>query len=142
MLRILFLGENWYGSCARACCYALRRLHCNVMDVDVQTFFPQLQQKSSRAAIRILNRRLVREYNAAVLRAAETFQPDMVLAFKAQHLEAPTLRALRRNGAALYNYYPDTSAFAHGSLLAESLPEYDCVFYTKRFWNSDVRNRI
>lgn len=112
------------------------------MDVDVQTFFPQLQQKSSRAVVRILNRRLVREYNAAVLRAAETFQPDMVLAFKAQHLEAPTLRALRRNGVALYNYYPDTSAFAHGSLLAESLPEYDCVFYTKRFWNSDVRNRI
>ena len=112
------------------------------MDVDVQTFFVQLQQKSSRAIVRILRRRLVREYNAAVLRAAETFQPDLLLAFKAQHLEAATLTALRRNGVSLYNYYPDTSAFAHGSLLAESLPEYDCVFYTKRFWNSDVRSRI
>ena len=39
MLRILFLGENWYGSCARACCYALRRLGCDVTDIDVQTFF-------------------------------------------------------------------------------------------------------
>jgi spore maturation protein CgeB len=142
MLRILFLGENWYGSCARACCYALRRLHCDVIDIDVQTFFPQLQMKSSRGVLRILKGRLVREYNAAILRAAETFRPDMLLSFKAQHLEAETLRVLRSRGISLYNYYPDTSAFAHGPLLAESLPEYDCVFYTKRFWDRDVRSRV
>ncbi|HEV2733540.1 MAG TPA: glycosyltransferase, partial [Longimicrobiaceae bacterium] len=51
-------------------------------------------------------------------------------------------RALRRSGVALYNFYPDTSAFAHGALLAESLPEYDCVFYTKRFWVDDVLRQI
>ena len=63
--------------------------------------------------------------------------------YKAQHVQAHTLRALRGNGISLYNYYPDTSAFAqHGRLLARSLPEYDCVFYTKRFWDQDVRQRV
>ena len=142
MLRILFLGENWYGSCARACCYALRRLGCDVTDVDVQTFFPQVQKKSSRVMRRILEWRFVAEYNAAILRAAETFRPDLLLAFKAQYVMAETLRELRGHGISLYNYYPDTSAFAHGPLLAQSLPEYDCVFYTKRFWNQDVRQRV
>ena len=142
MLRILFLGENWYGSCARACCYALRRLGCDVTDIDVQTFFPQLQNKSSRVMLRILNWHLVREYNAAILRAAETFRPDLLLSFKAQYVQPHTLRALRGHGISLYNYYPDTSAFAHGPLLAQSLPEYDCVFYTKRFWDQDVRQRV
>jgi spore maturation protein CgeB len=142
MLRILFLGENWYGSCARACCYALRRLGCDVTDVDMQTFFPQVQEISSRVMLRISRWRLVREYNAAILRAAETFRPDLLLSFKAQYVLAQTLRALRHQGIPLYNYYPDTSAFAHGPLLAESLPEYDCIFYTKRFWDRDVRQRI
>ena len=142
MLRVLFLGENWYGSCARACCYALRRSRCDVMDVDVHTFFPQVQEKSSRAMLRILNGRLVREYNAAILRAAGTFKPDLLLSFKAQYVQPHTLRALRDRGISLYNYYPDTSAFAHGPLLAQSLPEYDCVFYTKRFWDQDVRQRV
>jgi hypothetical protein len=112
------------------------------MDVDVQTFFPQLQKTSSRGLLRIVMRRLVREYNDAVLRAANTFQPDLLLCFKAQYLQVRTLRALRDRGVFLYNYYPDTSAFAHGPLLAESLPEYDCVFYTKRFWDHDVRQRV
>jgi spore maturation protein CgeB len=142
MLRILFLGENWYGSCARACCYALRRLGCDVTDVDVQTFFPQVQKRSSRVMLRILKWRLVREYNAAVLRAAETFRPDLLLSFKAQYVLAQTLRALRHQGIPLYNHYPDKSAFAHGPLLAESLPEFDCIFYAKRFWDRDVRQRI
>jgi spore maturation protein CgeB len=142
MLLILFLGENWYGSCARACCYALRNLGHDVMDIDVQTFFPQLKKRSSRGVLRIFKQNLVREYNDAVLQAANTFKPDLLLSFKAQYLQAETLRALRNKGILLYNYYPDTSAFAHGPLLAESLPEYDCIFYTKRFWDRDVRQRI
>ena len=112
------------------------------MDVDVQTFFPQVQKKSSRVIMRILKWRLVREYNGAILRAAETFGPDLLLSFKAQYVQPRTLRALRDHGVSLYNYYPDTSAFAHGPLLAQSLPEYDCVFYTKRFWDQDVRQRV
>ncbi|MCU1307729.1 MAG: hypothetical protein JWN45_2424, partial [Acidobacteriaceae bacterium] len=65
-IRILFLGENWYGSCARACCYALRRLGCDVTDIDVQTIIPQWRQRSNRAIVRLLQPRIVREYNQLI----------------------------------------------------------------------------
>src|SRR5690242_8285450 len=113
-LRILFLGENWYGSCARACCYALRRLSHNVHDIDVQTFFPQLRRKGSRLILRALEPLLVREYNDCVLHWARHFSPDLLLAFKGSLVLPETLQALRKQGIKLYNYYPDTSAFAHG----------------------------
>lgn len=142
MPRILFLGENWYGSCARACCYALRRLGCDVMDVDGQTFFPQLKRLSSRALVRLARSRLTLEYNDWILETASAFRPDILLAFKGAHVAARTLQILRPRGISLYNYYPDTTAFAYGSLLPESLPEYDCVFYTKRFWFQDTARRI
>jgi hypothetical protein len=141
-MRVLFLGENWYGSCARACAQALRRLGIWVQDVDQQTFFPGLTRFSSRVIRRLWHGGLEREYNEAILRESAVFRPGMVLAFKGAYIWPDTLRQLRIRGALLYNYYPDTSAFAHGVLLPQSLPEYDCVFYTKRFWEREVCGRI
>jgi glycosyltransferase involved in cell wall biosynthesis len=142
ILRILFLGENWYGSSARACCYALRRLGHDVVDIDAQTVVPQLRALTSRLALRLGRRRLIREYNAQVCDIAARFGPDLLLAFKGPLVEAATLRELRRRGIALYNYYPDTSIAAHGALLPQALPEYDCVFFTKRFTDTDARGRV
>src|SRR5690348_5714637 len=136
--RILFLGENWYGSCARACCYALRRLDCDVTDIDVQTFVPQWRQSGNRAITRLLMRRIVREYNQLILDTAEQIRPDILLAFKGPFVEARTLGFLRQSGVALYNYYPDTSPTAHDPYLAQSIRAYDCIFYTKRFWASTL----
>ena len=142
MLRILFIGENWYGSNARSCADALRRMGHDVLDIDQQTFFPQVSMFTSRAVRRLIWFRLVEEFNQFILRQSESFQPDIVLAFKGAEIFAKTLQSLRRQGALLYNYFPDTSAFAHGKWLPQSLPEYDCVFYTKPFWYSDVTKRM
>jgi len=76
-----------------------------------------------------------------VLDSASSFTPDVLLAFKAPHLAPETLRTLRSREIALYNYYPDTSVFAHGTLLPQALPEYDCVFLTKKFLDRDIRAR-
>lgn len=142
MLRILFLGDNWYGSNARSCCEALRRLGCNVLDIDIQTFFPQLRSTSSRVVTRLLRPGLVREYNAYILQAASHFRPDILLAFKGNFIYAETLRILGRLGVSLYNYYPDSSAFSHGKWIPRSLPEYECVFYTKPWWYADVSQKL
>ena len=142
MLRILFLGENWFGSCARACCYSLRRQGHDVSDIDQQTIFSGLRRRSSRAALRALRPILISEYNELILDTARSLQPDLLLAFKGQFVTADTLQHLRKQGVALYNYFPDTSAFAHGSLLDKSLAEYDCVFFTKPFLRRDVEQRI
>jgi spore maturation protein CgeB len=135
--RILFLGENWYGSCARACCYALRRLGCDVTDIDLQTIFPQWRQRSNRAFIRLVQPRIVHEYNQLILDRASQTRPDILLAFKGTAVTTRTLRKLRSSGIALYNYFPDTIPSEHGATLAKSIHEYDCVFYTKKFWNSN-----
>lgn len=136
-LRTLFLGENWYGGCARACCYALRRLGCDVTDIDVQTIIPQWRQRSNRAIARLLQPRIVREYNQLILDCASQIRPDILLAFKGTAVTAATLRKLRFSGIALYNYFPDTIPSEHGNILAEAIHEYDCVFYTKKFWDAN-----
>jgi glycosyltransferase involved in cell wall biosynthesis len=133
-LRILYLGENWYGSCARACCYALRRAGCDVTDIDVQTIVPQWRRHSNRAIIRLLHPRIVREYNQLILDTAAQVRPDILLAFKGSFVESRTLETLGQSGVTLYNYYPDTSPTAYDSYLVESIRFYDCVFYTKKFW--------
>jgi hypothetical protein len=134
-IRILFLGENWYGSCARACCFALRRLGCDVTDIDQQTIIPQWRQRSNRAVRRLLEPRILREYNQLILDFASQTKPDILLAFKGSFVEPRTLETLRRSRIVLYNYYPDTSPSAHGRMLADSIRRYDCIFYTKKFWS-------
>jgi hypothetical protein len=136
-IRILFLGENWYGSCARACCHALRRLGCDVTDIDAQTIIPQWRQRSNRAIARLLQPCIVREYNQLILERASQIRPDILLAFKGTAVTATTLSKLRSSGIALYNYFPDTIPSEQGSTLAEAIREYDCVFYTKKFWSAN-----
>jgi spore maturation protein CgeB len=133
-LRILFLGENWYGSCARACCYALRRAGCDVTDIDMQTSIPQWRQRTNRAIARLLRPCIVREYNHLILDTASHLRPDMLLAFKGSAVTPATLRSLRASGIPVYNYFPDTIPSEHGSILADAIHEYDCIFYTKKFW--------
>jgi spore maturation protein CgeB len=141
-LRILFLGENWYGSCARACSYALRRMSYDVLDIDAQTFFPQLRMPSSRSVLRLFGRRLVREYNQTILKVASAFQPDLLIAFKGNYVEAETLKSLRGRGVSLYNYYPDRIALAGKRFIREVIPEYDCFFDTKRSWDNGLENQV
>jgi spore maturation protein CgeB len=49
---------------------------------------------------------------------------------------------LRRKGVALYNFFPDTSAFTDGKSLQQALPEYDCIFHTKPFWYADATKHL
>jgi spore maturation protein CgeB len=132
-LRILFLGESWFGSCARACSYALRRMGHDVQDVSNDHYTPQWRRRISRAAIRVLRPIIEAEYNAQVLQLATTFRPHLLLAFKAPLLRGSTLRTLREQGVILVNYYPDPTFFAYGHLIPEAIPEYDCIFSTKPF---------
>jgi spore maturation protein CgeB len=141
-MKILFIGENWFGSCARACSAALRRLGCDVLDFDTQTFFPQWASRDLRLLRRFLRRRIARDFNVQLLAAARSWRPDALLAFKGTFLDASTLVELRRLGIRLYNYFPDRIIFARDSPLEPALAEYDCVFDTKRSWDGDMPRRL
>jgi spore maturation protein CgeB len=142
MFRILYLGDQWHGSCARACEYALRRLGCDVLVVDPATCVPLLRRLSSRAALRVARPWLSREYNDLILDAAREFQPDFLFAFKGNLVQAVTLRALRKQGIPLYNYYPDRVLMEAQTELGKSLAEYDCFFDTKRYWDGDASRMV
>ena len=101
----------------------------------MQTIIPQWQQRSNRAIVRLLQPRIIREYNKRILERALQMRPEILLAFKGSFVESRTLEILRQSQIALYNYYPDTSPSAHDPILAESIGNYDCVFYTKKFWS-------
>lgn len=129
--RILFIGENWFGSCARACCYSLRRLGHLVKDVDAQLYSPPWRNPAGRVGLRLLRNRLIEELNGRILRDAELFLPEILLIYKGTHVEPETIEQLRRKGVWCYNYFPDSSFFTHGERLIQTLQECDCIFYTK-----------
>jgi hypothetical protein len=115
---------------------SLRRLGCEVVDVDSQTIFPQLRKNRSRILLRLFHTILVREYNDLLLRTASWFKPDLFLAFKGTSIEPRTLNILRDAGSPVYNYYPDPSPFRYDRTAPASIWEYDCVFYTKWQWRN------
>jgi spore maturation protein CgeB len=141
-IRILTTGESWIDGNARACTSAFRKMGCDVAEVNVDNYVPQWRKKWARGVARVVMPVAIREFNEAILRQARQQRPAFMLAFKGPYVEAQTLREMRQLGIRLYNYYPDTSAFTHGPYLPKALPEYDCTFYTKPFWDADVRSRI
>jgi hypothetical protein len=101
MLRILFIGTNWYGSNARSCADGLRRLGHDALDIDGETFIPHASMFTSRIVRRFLWFRMVQEFNKHILTMAESFQPDILIAFKGNYIDRETLRSLRLRGIPL-----------------------------------------
>lgn len=129
-MRILFLGDRWYGSCARACCEALRRSGHDVADLSPEDFGLKASSMTGRVIARILEPVSTREYNGEILRVARAFKPDFVLVFKGPGVASETVRTLRKWGVTTYNYFPDS--LIRERRIVEALPEYDCIFDTKR----------
>jgi spore maturation protein CgeB len=137
MRKILFLGENWLGSCARACGAALRRQGAEVVEMDTQSVFPQWEGKGLRALRRLARPWIAAEYNGRIEAAAKGM--DTVVAFKGALVRGETLRRLRERGVYLVNYFPDNSIHAHGRELTESLREYDLIAAAHRHTLGQMR---
>jgi spore maturation protein CgeB len=142
-LRVLYLGESWWGSCTRACSSALRRLGCDVWQLEPPMPNSTVSRTlGSRIVVRITRPQRTREYNELILATAEKFQPDFVLAFKGLMIERKTLQVLRERGITLYNYYPDRVVLESHNEFGQSLCEYDCIFDTKQVWDAGAAERV
>jgi spore maturation protein CgeB len=139
--RILFEGNRWFGSNALSAYRALRRLGHLVSEVDYSTVVPEFWTRLElRALRRIIMPQCLNDHNQNLLKMAREFKPHLFIAFKGAYILPRTLVNMRHMGIALFNYYPDVSAFSHRySHLPESLPLYDCVFSTKSFLQDDLR---
>jgi hypothetical protein len=138
--RILFLGESWLGSCARALREALSRRDDLVVDeLDEDHYFLKPRRRSLRAAMRLAGPFLRREFEDAVIERVRSFGPSVVMTYKGAHISASLVRAVRELGVKTVNVYPDCSPHAHGSRHREAVGEYDLVISTKPYQPSQWR---
>jgi spore maturation protein CgeB len=141
-IRVLFLNRTWFGSCSRGCASALRRLGCDVLEIDHGAVIPSWRDRGLRALARAVGWRLRREFNELILTTADHFRPDFLLVSKGNFVDPETLRRLRALGIPLYNYFPDRISQTHGQMFEESIGEYDCIFDTKRSWDLGTSKEI
>jgi len=132
---ILALGfAKWWGSDPRALSQAFRALGHNVLEIDAEDYVPwRWGGLLPRLMRRIFIWILVRDYNRAVVKQAESSLFDFILVFKGMYLKESTISILRSFGKPVYNFYPDVSFVDHGPYIPQTLSYYDCVFTTKSF---------
>lgn len=135
-MRVLFIGEAWFGSCARSLREALaRRPDIELDDLAEDAYSPAHRAKWLRGVHRLLARAYRKELADEVLRRVEVFQPHVIMAYKGASIDAAMLRCFRSRapGAKTVNVYPDFSPHAHGQMSREAVGCYDLVISTKPF---------
>lgn len=134
LMRILFVGEAWLGSCARSMKEALARRADVVLDeVNTDAHFPAHRQRWLRGIHRVLAPSYRNDFERQILARIAVFRPDVVMTYKGEQVRADLLRRIRAAGAATVNIYPDLSPHAHGAMHRQAVGMYDLVVSTKPF---------
>lgn len=131
-LRILAVSALWQGANDYAFLRAFRRMGHSVRAVSEREYLPSWQNRLLRLVRRILNDRIVEDYNRALLRETRMLQPDLLFVFKGALVKAKTLRTIREMGTICIQYYPDTGFSAHSPHISDAISQYDWFFSTKR----------
>lgn len=134
MMRILFIGESWFGSCARSLKEALNRnSQVELDEVSEDHFFPKHRAKWLRGVHRLLRKAYLQELYREILTRVSVFEPDFVMVYKGYSIEAEFIAHLKSMGVQTVNVYPDCSPHAHGEQHREAVGEYNLVISTKPF---------
>lgn len=134
MIRLLFVGESWFGSFARSLREALAALpDLYLDDIGEDLYVP----KGRSPVIRASNRLLRRWYRAELAREIDgritMLKPDALLVYKGSQVSAMSVERARTRGVLTVNVFPDQSPHAHGKSLREAMGVYDLVVSTKPF---------
>lgn len=139
-LRILCIGETWWGSDARSAFAALRRMGHSIDIVDEAHFVPtEWESFAGRALRKAFRSTMVKELTHRCGKLVHLLKPDALFVFKGNYVTAELINNARSAGALAVNYYPDVSFFTHGPQLPKALVEYDHVFNAKTFGLADMR---
>ena len=137
MIKILFIGESWLGSCARSLKEALaRHPEIELDEVNEDSFFPIHRAKWLRGIHRLLHGAYKAELYSQILSRVSVFKPDFLMVYKGHSFDAAFIRQLQLHGVKTVNVYPDCSPHAHGDAHKEAVGEYDLVISTKPFHRS------
>lgn len=130
--RLVFAGEFWYGATGHGLAHGLRAQGWDIAEVDVGNFLARSVGLPHRIAARLARPMAVRAYNAAIIEAAERYEPQALLTVKGSWISEDTLRRLRARGILTVNYYPDFR-FAYPDLADGTIDLYDLFVTTKSF---------
>jgi spore maturation protein CgeB len=141
--RILFVGETWFGSDARAAFSALRRLGHSVQVLDENGYLPlQWQTKLSKGIRKVFRPLFVKELMLDACRIIRWYKPHCLFVFKGNWVHPEIVERCREQGIATVNYYPDVSFLSHGPYIPRTLPLYDHVFNTKSYGVQDMQSHL
>jgi hypothetical protein len=140
-VKILFVGDSWAGSSARAVREALRRQDDVILDdIGRDLVLPLYSYHPLRGINRLLWPLQVRELKRQIRLACEDFSPDVVVIYKGGGLDAAFLSEIRTNFAPVVNIFPDASPHLFGDEFKEAMGQYDLVISAKRhhppLWSS------
>ena len=148
LIRILFIGESWLGSCARSLKEALSGQPSIVLDeINEDLLIPKPCAKALRAANRLLKPLYRVELQRQIMAQIKAFRPDVVMAYKGNSIGSDLVNALQTSGTLAVNVYPDYSPHAYGADHRKVIGTYDLIISTKpfhpRLWSSvyGYRNR-
>jgi len=134
MMRVLFVGESWLGSCARSLKEALaRRPDICLDEVNEDLFMPKPQARWLRAINRLLLPAYREDLYRQILYRVAAFKPDVVIIYKGFSIAASFVHRLQTMGCSVVNVYPDCSPHAHGAAHKMAVGAYDLVISTKPF---------
>ncbi len=138
-LRILAVSALWQGANDYAFVRAFRRAGHSVRAVSEQEYLPSWRSRPLRLVRRVLRKRIVEDYNRALVHEAQMLRPDLLFVFKGALVQGGTLRAIRDMGTICIQFYPDTGFRAHSRELWNAIPEYDWFFSTKPAHVNELR---
>ena len=108
-LRILAVSALWQGANDYAFVRAFRRMGHSVRAISEREYLPSWSSRPLRLVRRLLRKRIVADYNRALLREARMLRPDLFFVFKGALVKGETLRAIRDMGTICIQYYPGVS---------------------------------
>jgi len=133
-LRILFVGDSWKGSSARATREALCAFPDVLIDeIDADHIVVAHRSFALRAANKLVRSLQIKELEREVRAALQTRSADVLLVYKGDGISTRVLRQAKALGVATINMFPDCSPHAFGRPLREAMGEYDLVISTKPF---------
>ena len=139
-LRILCIGETWFGSDARSAFAAFRRLGHSTEVIDESLFVPTAWETFPARVLRKLFRSvMVQELTNRTSTLVRLFRPDALFVFKGNYVTAGLIEDAKAAGVLTLNFYPDVSFMTHGPQLPHALRAYDHVFNAKSFGIADMR---
>jgi hypothetical protein len=143
-VKILYIGDDWVGSNARSLADGFRQAGHEVVVVDSTPVTLPTRLSPPWVYAKFAHRRApwaIADVHADIDRAAASFRPDLVFAFKAVHLDQ---RRLLEVPARLHVHYSPDDVANPANVSPEYLahePNWDLIVTTKQHNVAELRDR-